>query len=184
MKTSSNISPGPRRQSGFTLIELMVSMAIFLIISSVAFRLFTLQQTSASLLRDQVGLNLSLRNAVTQFQLDVSNAGSGYFQGINIPSWPVGVTISNKVVASGSSCYDTSSATYGPNCFDQVNLTGGYVVGLAAVITLTWSKQLGPTPPRGSRTPRRRLSSSVAPLPPGLSRIPPPNSRAAISCCW
>jgi prepilin-type N-terminal cleavage/methylation domain-containing protein len=122
MNTFSTVSRGTRNQRGFTLIELMVSMAIFLVISSVAFRLFKVQESSASVLRDQVGLNLALRNSVTQLQLDVSNAGSGYFQAVNNPSWPVGVTISNKVVASGSSCYNSSSATYGPNCFDQLNV--------------------------------------------------------------
>jgi prepilin-type N-terminal cleavage/methylation domain-containing protein len=112
----------PRAQKGFTLIELMVAMAIFLFISAVAFRLFSLQQNSASLLRDQVALNLALRNAVSQIQVDVSNAGSGYFQGVNIPSWPVGVTISNNVVASGNSCYNSTTSTYGKDCFDQMNV--------------------------------------------------------------
>lgn len=122
MKTIVVNSRRRRFVKGFTLIELMVSMAIFLVISSAAFRLFRLQQNSASVLRDQVALNLSLRNAVTQLQLDVANAGSGYFQGINIPSWPVGVTISNKVIASGSSCYSSSTGAYGPTCFDQINV--------------------------------------------------------------
>lgn len=112
----------PTKSSGFTLIELMVAMGIFLVISGVAFRLFSLQQSSASMLRDQVGLNLALRNAVTQLQLDVSNAGSGYYQGVNIPSWPVGVTIINNVIASGSSCYDSTSGAYGSTCFDTVNI--------------------------------------------------------------
>lgn len=110
------------RQSGFTLIELMVSMAIFLLISSAAFRLFSMQQSSASMLRDQVGLNLGLRNSLAQLELDISNAGSGYFQGINIPTWPVGVTILNNTVATGSSCYDKTKGTYGYNCFDQLNV--------------------------------------------------------------
>ena len=123
MKTLRNMSHNERRaQKGFTLIELMVSMAIFLFISAVAFRLFSMQQNSASLLRDQVALNLALRNAIAQLQVDVSNAGSGYFQTVNVPSWPVGVTISNNVVAQGNSCYNTTSATYGPNCFDQMNV--------------------------------------------------------------
>jgi len=111
-----------RSQRGFTLIEFMVSMAIFLLISSVAFKLFNQQQLSTQLLRDQVGLNVALRNAMTQMQLDISNAGSGYFQGVNIPSWPVGVTIVNNVVASGTSCYTASTKTYGTSCFDQLNV--------------------------------------------------------------
>jgi prepilin-type N-terminal cleavage/methylation domain-containing protein len=122
MKKLFRNSGRTRRNQGFTLVELMVSMAIFLVISGAAFRLFSLQQSSASMLRDQVGLNLGLRNALAQLELDISNAGSGYFQGINIPSWPVGVTIINNVVATGSSCYNSTSATYGSTCFDQINI--------------------------------------------------------------
>jgi prepilin-type N-terminal cleavage/methylation domain-containing protein len=107
---------------GFTLIELMVSMAIFLLISAAAFQLFSLQQNSSAMLNDQVGLNLALRNTVAQMQLDVANAGSGYFQGLNIPSWPVGVSIINNVVASGSTCYDSTAKTYGWQCFDRVSV--------------------------------------------------------------
>jgi hypothetical protein len=41
---------------------------------------------------------------------------------VNIPSWPVGVTITNHVVASGSSCYNSTTHNYGANCFDQINI--------------------------------------------------------------
>jgi len=116
---------GKRRRnpsSGFTLIEFMVAMAIFMLISAVALRLFTLQQSSASLQKDQVGLNLSLRNAVTQMQIDISNAGSNYLQNVNIPNWPLGVSIVNNVVTTGNSCYDSTAKAYGWKCFDQVNV--------------------------------------------------------------
>lgn len=121
-RLSKNLKSKSKKKKGFTLIELMVSMAIFMLISGVALRLFAFQQNSASILKDQVALNLSLRNAVTQLQLDISNAGSGYFQGVNIPSWPMGVSIINNVVSSGSSCYDSTTGNYGVNCFDQINV--------------------------------------------------------------
>ena len=47
------------------------------------------------------GMNVALRNAAAQMQVDLVNAGTAYFQGANIPSWPVGVTIVNNVVTSG-----------------------------------------------------------------------------------
>jgi prepilin-type N-terminal cleavage/methylation domain-containing protein len=108
--------------AGFSLIELMVSMAIFLVISGAALRLFSLQQNSASIERDQVGLNLALRNAVTQLQIDIANAGSNYLQNVNIPNWPLGVSIVNNVVTTGNSCYNSTTQTYGWQCFDQVNV--------------------------------------------------------------
>ena len=108
---------------GFTLVELLVAMGIFLIVSSVAFSLFNQQQTSALLLRDQAGLNLALRNAITQMQVDIANAGSGYYQSGNMPSWPVGVTIVNTTMTS-SSCYNQTGypKAFNYQCFDQLNI--------------------------------------------------------------
>jgi prepilin-type N-terminal cleavage/methylation domain-containing protein len=111
----------PARQRGTTLIELMVALALFLVVAGAAFALFNQQQVATSTLQGQVGLSLSLRNAASQLQLDLANAGSGYFQGVNVPTWPVGVTIVNNWVNYGSSCY-SSTTGYGANCFDQLNI--------------------------------------------------------------
>lgn len=111
------------RAKGFTLLEFVIAMALFLLISGVAFSLFNQQQNSAMILRDQAGLNLALRNAITQLQLDIANGGSGYYQGLNVPSWPVGVTIMNNVVSSGNSCYNQNGKLeFGYQCFDQLNI--------------------------------------------------------------
>jgi type II secretory pathway pseudopilin PulG len=114
-------SSGPRR-NGFSLLELIVAMGVFMLISGVAVTLFRDQQIASQNLAGQVGLNLSLRNAVAQIQMDLANAGSGYFPGLNMPSWPVGVTLKNNVVANGQSCYTAGTFTYGPTCFDQINI--------------------------------------------------------------
>jgi prepilin-type N-terminal cleavage/methylation domain-containing protein len=108
--------------AGFTLLELLLASAVFLIIAGVAFTLFQKQQSASQLVQGQVGLNLALRNAATQLQIDLANAGSYYYQGVNIPSWPVGVSIVNNVVPSGSSCYDSGTGNYGASCFDKINI--------------------------------------------------------------
>jgi prepilin-type N-terminal cleavage/methylation domain-containing protein len=115
-------APSATTQRGTTLIELMVAMAIFLVIGGAAFSLFNTQQVATTALQGQVGLSLALRNTSSQLQLDLANAGNGYFQGINIPTWPVGVTIVNNFVPYGSSCYNSTTNTYGANCFDQINI--------------------------------------------------------------
>lgn len=113
----------PGVDSGFSLIELLVAMGVFTIVSAAAFSLLNQQQTSALDHNAQVGLNVALRNATAQIQMDVVNGGSGYFQGANIPAWPVGVTIVNHVVSSGT-CYNSATLTYGSNCFDSLNVIG------------------------------------------------------------
>jgi len=99
---------------GFSLVELMVAMAIFLVVGGAAVELakkhvplFTSQQS-------QTGLNLAMRNGVAQMQIDVVNAGTGYYQGVNIPSWPIGITVLNS--APGTGCFDSAANTYTSTC--------------------------------------------------------------------
>ena len=106
--------------AGFSLVELMVAMAIFLVVGGAAVELakkhvplFTEQQS-------QTGLNLAMRNGVAQMQIDVVNAGTGYYQGVNIPSWPIGITILNS--APGTGCFDAATNTYTSTCFDTLNV--------------------------------------------------------------
>jgi prepilin-type N-terminal cleavage/methylation domain-containing protein len=110
---------------GFSLIELLVALSIFLTVSCAAFTLFAKEQTTFVRQQGLVGMNIALRNAATQLQMDLYNAGTAYFQGANIPSWPVGVTIGNNVVPSGSSCYNSTTFTYTAQCFDMINIIAG-----------------------------------------------------------
>ena len=105
---------------GFTLLELVVAFAIFLIIGGATMRLLRQQIPTTSSQQDQSTLNLGLRNSIALMQIDVVNAGTGYYPGANIPDWPIGVTILNNV--AGSNCYNASTNTYGPTCFDQLNV--------------------------------------------------------------
>lgn len=111
----------PPPESGFSLMELMVAMAMFLVMCAPAFLLFNQQQTSALTQQGQTGLNVALRNAVSQIQMDIVNGGTGQFPGANVPGWPVGVTIVNNVPAVGTSCYSAATG-YGVDCFDQINV--------------------------------------------------------------
>ena len=108
--------------SGFTLIELMVAMTVFLVIGAAAMSLF---KQHASLFNDQqyqIGLNVSLRNALAQMENDVVNAGTGWYNAANnFASWPVGVKIVNNT-AGGATCHTAGTATYNTACFDTLNL--------------------------------------------------------------
>jgi len=109
-----------RKSEGFTLIELLVAMAIFMIIGGAALSLVRQHVPLVSSQQNQVGLNINMRNAVAQMQLDVINAGTGYYQGVNIPAWPIGITILNS--APGTGCYNAATRTYGATCFDTLNI--------------------------------------------------------------
>ena len=101
------------------MIEMLVSLGIFLVISAAAFSLFSQHQPMFKQQQNLAGLNISLRNAVAQLQTDMVNGGAGYDQGMNIPNWPVGVVISNNPVAVGGDCRTGTPKVYGANCFDS-----------------------------------------------------------------
>src|SRR6201996_7522120 len=109
---ASTTKPSVRNAKGFTLIELMISIAVFLVIGAAAMSLF---KQHASLFNDQqyqIGLNVSLRNALAQIENDVVNAGTGWYNATNnVASWPIGVTISNNA-AGGTGCHTAGSAIY------------------------------------------------------------------------
>jgi prepilin-type N-terminal cleavage/methylation domain-containing protein len=120
---SSDHSRGiaPRsRQDGFTLIELMVATVLFLVVGGTAFSLFRRHAPVFSQQQSQVGLNIALRNAVSQMQIDVANAGTGFYTGADVPGWPVGVTIVNN--PAPVNCFNAATRTYGPTCFDTLNV--------------------------------------------------------------
>jgi prepilin-type N-terminal cleavage/methylation domain-containing protein len=118
LKPFSRFSPS----AGFTLIELMVAMTVFLVIGAAAMSLF---KQHASLFNDQqyqIGLNVSLRNALSQMEADVVNAGTGWYNATNsISSWPIGITIVNNTLG-GAACHVAGSSTYSAPCFDTLNI--------------------------------------------------------------
>ena len=107
----------------------MIAMAIFTIVTGTAFALFVHSQLLFTPQQNQAALNIAMRNSVAQLQLDVTNAGAGYFPNVpntyNMPGWPVAVTIQNNVVSSTppiAPCNTPATYTYGPNCFDSMNV--------------------------------------------------------------
>jgi prepilin-type N-terminal cleavage/methylation domain-containing protein len=105
---------------GFTLVELLVAMAIFSIISAAAFSLVAQHQPIFNQQQNLAEVNIALRNSVAQMQIDIGNAGANYYPTVDIPNYPVGVVITNHPVATGGDCRTGTPKVYGVNCFDQM----------------------------------------------------------------
>jgi Tfp pilus assembly protein PilW len=110
-----------RNSNGFTVLEFLVAMAVFMIVTGAVFTLFRKDDPLFNNQQNMVGVNLALQNAVTQMEVDAVNAGTGYYPGTNIPNWPIGITIVNKVPVAGD-CGDNATYIYNSTCFDTLNL--------------------------------------------------------------
>jgi prepilin-type N-terminal cleavage/methylation domain-containing protein len=113
--------------TGFTLVELLIAMAVFGVISAAAFGLMAQHQPLFNQQQIQAALNISMRNSVAQLQSDIVNGGSGYYNTVNVPNWPVGVVITNNPLPPAAPLGPTDDCrtgplTYGVNCFDSLTV--------------------------------------------------------------
>jgi prepilin-type N-terminal cleavage/methylation domain-containing protein len=123
---------------GFTLIELLVAMTIFLILAGAAFSLFNQHVSLVTRQQTLSGVNIGLRNAMSQLEMDLSGAGQNLLASVQgaTQTFSLGVVIRNNVVGNAAACapnpadwsYPVASA-----CFDSFtvfnikpcNLAGG-----------------------------------------------------------
>ncbi len=117
---SKNRSVKFARTAGFSLLELMLAISMFVVVGGAAFLLFRQAVPVYTQQQNLAGVNIGVQNAVAQLQQDLVNAGTGYYTGVNIPSWPVGVTVINN--SDITSCVTGSPYTYTSGCFDTLNI--------------------------------------------------------------
>jgi hypothetical protein len=117
---SKNRSVKIVRNAGFSLLELMLAISMFVVVGGAAFLLFRQAVPVYTQQQNLAGVNIGVQNAVAQLQQDLVNAGTGYYTGVNIPSWPVGVTVINN--SDTTSCVTGSPYTYTSGCFDTLNI--------------------------------------------------------------
>jgi prepilin-type N-terminal cleavage/methylation domain-containing protein len=134
--------PRSRRPArGFTLIELMVAMAVFLVVAGTAFSVFNKHMQMITRQENLSGVNLALRNAAGQLQMDLSKSGQNLLAGIGNSqvSFSAGVIINNNVPAAqggtAANCAPSGTMYSYPvpsACYDSITLFGPHNVGCAA----------------------------------------------------
>jgi Tfp pilus assembly protein PilV len=107
--------------AGFTLIEFLIAMVLFMIVGGSILAMFAKNAPYFNQQQNMAGLNIALQNAVSQMQLDLVNAGTGYYPGTVIPSWPIGITVSNQP-SGAPACNNAVTFTYTSACFDSLNI--------------------------------------------------------------
>ena len=134
---------------GFSLIELLVATAIFVVVAGSAFSLFNRHVALAAKQETLSGVNIGMRNAMSQLEMDLSGAAQNLLGSVpNTPTFSLGVIIQNNVPGSAgitgciantqSWAYPTSSA-----CFDS--LTVIVPKSNAPVLSITDSEDLKST---------------------------------------
>jgi prepilin-type N-terminal cleavage/methylation domain-containing protein len=119
---------------GFTLIELMVAMVVFLVVAGTAFSVFDQHMQMITHQENLSGVNLALRSASGQLQMDLQGAGQNLLG--TVPpdgsyDFSTGVIIQNEVppVQGGTApaCTPAASTWAYPvpsACFDSVTIFG------------------------------------------------------------
>lgn len=166
MKNNSNLhSTRSGRTHGFTLLEFLVSMAVFMVVTGSVFSLFRKDDPLFNQQQNVSGVNIALQNVITQIQVDAVNAGSGYYAGTNIPNFPVGITIAENQVAgvvtapAVGDCGDNTGFLYHADCFDTLNiittdpLALPQHLGSAGICADTTSGSMVLFPPSSASTP-------------------------------
>lgn len=118
-----------RRNKGFSIFEMLVAMAVFLIVASAAFSLFNKHLAMVTEQQSLSGVNIGMRNAMSQLELDLAAAGPNLFSGVQQSGSPVqpfslGVIIHNNTPAAAGACAPNANWSYPINlaCFDSLTL--------------------------------------------------------------
>jgi len=116
-------------ERGFSLLEMLVALAIFMVISGAAFTLFNRHLAFVTQQQNLSGVNIGMRNAMSQLELDLAAAGPNLFSSVQQSGSPVspfslGVIIRNNTPAAAGACVPNGNWGYPTNkaCFDSLTI--------------------------------------------------------------
>ena len=112
---------------GFSLVELLVAMAMFLIVAGAAFSLFDQHVSLATRQQNLSGVNIGLRNAMSQLEADLAGAGQNLLSSVPSAGQPfsLGVIINNNVPGTAAACAPNTADWSYPvpsACFDSLTI--------------------------------------------------------------
>jgi len=120
-----------KRQSGFTLIEMLVALAIFLVVSGIVMSGMVQMTKTQGTVANRTEMHTSVRSATELLQQEIGQAGR-----ISLPVAVMPVTITGPIAASASSQTVSISSTFNmfPNMLLDVDAGQNFeVVTLTAV---------------------------------------------------
>lgn len=110
--------------SGFTLMELLVAAAVFLVITSTAFSLFNQHLKLATRQENLSAVNIGMRNAMAQLEMDLAASGQNVLGTVQSGPSPfgLGVIIQNRLPGVAPTCQLNADLSYPiPSaCFDSL----------------------------------------------------------------
>jgi len=109
-----------RSSAGFSILELLVAISVFLVIGIATVQLFTLHVPLSTAQKNQSNIDVAMRSVIAQMEMDVANAGTGYFLAGQLTDPPVAITLINTQPVN--SC--NTGTTYSATCFDTLNVIG------------------------------------------------------------
>ncbi len=131
---------------GFSLLELLTAMAVFVLVAGAAFSLFGQHASMVTQQQNLSGVNIGLRNAMTQMEIDISGAGQNLLATAPgaVQPFSLGIIVQNNVPGTAATCApNTTSWSYpAPSaCFDSLtminpkacNLAGGTIAPILVI---------------------------------------------------
>jgi prepilin-type N-terminal cleavage/methylation domain-containing protein len=114
---------------GFSLLEMLVAMTVFLVIAGAAFSLFNRHLAFVTEQQNLSSVNIGMRNAMSQLELDLAAAGPNLFSSVQQAGTPVapfslGVIVRNNTPAASGACAPNANWAYPTNaaCFDSLTI--------------------------------------------------------------
>jgi prepilin-type N-terminal cleavage/methylation domain-containing protein len=123
--TSEQLQRRSHSKRGFSLVELLVAMAVFVVVSGAAFSVFGQQAGLVTQQQNFSGVNIGLRNAMSQMEVDMGGAGGNLLAGTSAQPFYFSVILNNNIPGTAATCAPNTATWSYPiasACFDSLTI--------------------------------------------------------------